>query len=76
MYLAKQVSSFHRQNWKKGGVHLFFYIYIFFFVIKSESRMVVDRCLICLLSRDVTGFSSSLVNLVTPVASVLGLEVS
>lgn len=38
--------------------------------------MVVDRCLIRLLSRDVTEFSISLVNLVTPVASVLGLEVS
>lgn len=57
---------------------LYFYLFLIyiFFVIKSESRMVVDRCLIRLLSRDVTEFSISLVNLVTPVASVLGLEVS
>lgn len=57
---------------------LYFYLFLIyiFFVIKSESRMVVDRCLIRLLSRDVTEFSISLVNLVIPVASVLGLEVS
>lgn len=57
---------------------LYFYLFLIYiyFVIKSESRMVVDRCLIRLLSRDVTEFSISLVNLVTPVASVLGLEVS
>lgn len=57
---------------------LYFYLFLIyiFFVIKSESRMVVDRCLIRLLSRDVTEFSISLVNLVIPVASFLGLEVS